>query len=87
MRYAIAAALSALVIFATVSVASAQNPQRVPAPPRATTNPAPTVRDNAPRVVRDDNANGFNLEQENAIPYRPCIEATGWVNGHLRCND
>ena len=86
MRYAIAAALSALVIFATVSVASAQNPQ-VPAPPRATTNPAPTVRDNAPRVVRDDNANGFNLEQENAIPYRPCIEATGWVNGHLRCNN
>ena len=87
MRSAIAVALSALVTLAAVPVASAQNDQRVSAPPRATTNPALPVRDEAPPVVSDDNANGLTKEQEIAIPYHPCIQATGWVNGHLRCNN
>jgi hypothetical protein len=87
MRYAIAAALSALVTLATVSVASAQNDQKVSAPSRATTNPVPKVRDNAPPAVGDNNANVLTREQEIAIPYRPCIQAIGWVNGHLVCNN
>jgi hypothetical protein len=31
--------------------------------------------------------NGITVEQENAIPYRPCTEVLGWVNGHLSCRN
>jgi len=36
-----------------------------------------------------DNENGLDgkgltVEQENAIPYHPCTEVLGWVNGHIR---
>jgi len=39
-----------------------------------------------------DNENGLGgkgvtVEQENAIPYRPCSEVLGWVNGHLNCRN
>ena len=30
---------------------------------------------------------GLTVEQENAIPYRPCTEVLGWVNGHIRCRN
>ena len=30
---------------------------------------------------------GITVEQENAIPYRPCTEVLGWVNGHLNCRN
>jgi hypothetical protein len=30
---------------------------------------------------------GVTVEQENAIPYRPCTEVLGWVNGHLSCRN
>jgi len=33
------------------------------------------------------NGKGITVEQENAIPYRPCTEALGWVNGHLSCRN
>jgi hypothetical protein len=51
---------------------------RASGPSGVTTNQTPTV---------SDNANGLTVEQENAIPYRPCMEAYGWVNGRLRCGN
>jgi hypothetical protein len=33
------------------------------------------------------NGKGLTVEQEDAIPYRPCTEALGWVNGHLSCRN
>lgn len=78
MRSAIIAALSALATLAMVSIVSAQNDQGASGPSRVTTNQTPTV---------GDNANGLTVEQEKAIPYRPCMEAYGWVNGRLRCGN
>ena len=76
MRSAIIAALSALAALAMVSAASATDPSSVHI------NHAPTVSDkDSPDV------NGLTAEQENAIPYRPCMDAAGWVNGRLRCRN
>lgn len=33
------------------------------------------------------NGKGITVEQENAIPYRPCTEVVGWVNGHISCRN
>jgi hypothetical protein len=30
---------------------------------------------------------GLTVDQENAIPYRPCTEVLGWVNGHIVCRN
>jgi hypothetical protein len=30
---------------------------------------------------------GLTVEQENAIPYRPCTEVLRWVNGHVSCRN
>jgi hypothetical protein len=30
---------------------------------------------------------GLTVEQEDAIPYRPCTEVLGWVNGHVSCRN
>jgi hypothetical protein len=75
MRSVIIAAMAALATLAMVSVASAQNGQR--------------QRTDAPTVRQDNSsgANGLSVEQENAIPYHPCTEALGWVNGHLVCRN
>jgi hypothetical protein len=72
MRSAMIAALSALASLAMVSIASAQDNQG------GATTKAPTA---------GDNAHGLTVEEENAIPYRPCMEAYGWINGHLQCNN
>jgi hypothetical protein len=76
MRSVVLAALSASAALATISVAFAQNEPSVSDPTRETTNQA--VRNNPP---------GITVEQENAIPYRPCMEAYGWANGRLRCDN
>jgi hypothetical protein len=75
--------LSAVATLATVSIASAQNDQRVSDRPRATTN-APAAAKNA---ATKDATSLTTLEQEIAMPYRPCINARGWVNGRLVCGD
>lgn len=77
MRSTIIAALSALGTLAMVSIVSAQDDQGASGPSRTTAKQTPTVSDNANR--------GLTAEQENAIRYRPCMEADGWVNGRLRC--
>ena len=83
MRVSIIAALSALTCLTMVSFASAQNNQGVSRPPDETANhspPAPELRDGTgPKLP------GLTVEEESAIPYRPCTEALGWVSRHLRC--
>jgi hypothetical protein len=53
---------------------------------------APSVRTSEPATPPANNENGSDgkgvtVEQENAIPYRPCTEVLGWVNGHLSCRN
>ena len=53
---------------------------------------SPPVRSSEPVTPPADNENGSNgkgvtVEQENAIPYRPCTEVLGWVNGHVSCRN
>jgi hypothetical protein len=79
MRSTIIAALSALATLAMASIVSAQDDPCGSGPSRITTNQTPTVSDNA--------NGGLTVEQESAIPYRPCMEARGWVNGHLVCSN
>ena len=52
----------------------------------------PPVRSSEPVTPPVSNENGLDghgltVEQENAIPYRPCSEVLGWVNGHLICRN
>jgi hypothetical protein len=75
MRSAIIAALSALVALAMVSAAFAQTDQGI-----RTNHPIARDKDNS-------QASGLTTEQEDAVPYRPCMEALGWVNGRLRCSN
>jgi hypothetical protein len=74
MRCTFVAALSALATLAMVSIVSAQNDQGASGQSGVTTNQTPT-------------ANGPTAAQENAIPYRPCMEALGWVDGRLVCRN
>jgi hypothetical protein len=60
----------------------------------ATSYEAPPFPSSAPIIHTPpaDNENGpdgkgITVEQENAIPYRPCIEVLGWVNGHVSCRN
>jgi hypothetical protein len=74
--------LAIMATLATVSIAFAQNDQRVP---RATTNP-PVATKNA--ETKDAATGGLiTSEHEKAIPYRACINARGWANGRLLCDD
>jgi hypothetical protein len=50
------------------------------------------VRSSGPVTPPVSNENGLDghgltVEQENAIPYRPCTEVLGWVNGHVSCRN
>lgn len=80
MRAIIFAALTALATMSMASIASAQqDDQGASGPSRSTTQQRPTARDNA--------NGGLTVQQENEIPYRPCMEAHGWVNDRLRCDN
>ena len=61
-----------LVAATTISVASAED-LSTQAPP-----PSGAMIDNLP---------GISAEQEIAIPYTPCVQPMGWVNGRLRCDN
>ena len=82
MRSVMIAALSAWAALAMVSVASAQNGRGVSDPSAVSASHAPTVRDE-----NGSGVNGLSVEQEDAIPYRPCTEPLGWENGRLRCRN
>jgi hypothetical protein len=79
MRSTIIAALSALATLAMASIVYAQDDQGSSGQSRMTTKQTPTVSDKA--------NGGLTTEQENAIPYHPCMEAYGWVDGRLRCEN
>ena len=86
MRFAIISTLAAAATLATVSIATAQNDQRVSDRPRATTNaPAATKNAAAKDAATNDEKSLTTIEQGIAVPYRACIDARGWVNGRLLC--
>ena len=73
---------AALVAATTISVASAEDlstqaPPQAP-PPKAPQAVAPVTADQTP---------GISPQQQAKIPYHPCVEALGWVNGRLRCDN
>jgi hypothetical protein len=77
MRSSIVAALTASTVLVMTSVvASAQT-----ALPNYDTSNVAADRSN----TRD--AYGITPAQEDAIPYRACSIAVGWVNGHLVCRN
>lgn len=83
MRSAIIAALSVLATLAIMPVvATAQIDQRV-------ANPSYEPANHAPMVGNENSSDGTALtpEQEDKIPYHPCKEAVGWVNGRLQCRN
>lgn len=81
MRSAIIAALSVLAALAIMPVvATAQIDQRAANPSYEPANP----------MVGEQNSSdypGLTAEQEAKIPYQPCKEALGWVNGRLQCRN
>ena len=79
MRSLIAAA--ALLVSATLTMGfTAESFQALPVG-----SPEPAT----PPVSNENGVDGHGLtvEQENAIPYRPCAEVLGWVNGHISCRN
>jgi hypothetical protein len=71
------ATLSALAFLAIVSAAVAEGSKETKDSSPATSS-GTTVSDNVP---------GITVEQQRAVPYHPCRETLGWVNGRLRCNN
>jgi hypothetical protein len=43
--------------------------------------------DKTPGFSPQDETPGISPQQQAKIPYIPCTEAVGWVNGRLRCNN
>ncbi len=78
MRFSIMAALTASAVLAMPSVVSAQTAQQSP----DTSNVAADRSMTGAPV-----ADGITQAQEDAIPYRPCTIALGWVNGRLQCRN
>jgi hypothetical protein len=80
MRSLITAA--ALLVSATLPMGfSAASYQGPPYPSSVPIQSPPADNENGP------DGNGLTVEQENAIPYHPCVEALGWINGRLSCRN
>jgi hypothetical protein len=78
MRTALIATMSALATLAAISIASAADNKPVKAPqPDVTVTAAPAE---APY-------GGLTPKEHVAIPYQPCIDAKGWRNGKLVCDN
>jgi hypothetical protein len=83
MRSAIIAALSVLAALAIMPVvATAQIDQSVANPSYEPANHAPMVGDE-----NSSDRTGLTAEQEGKIPYHPCTEPLGWINGRLQCRN
>jgi hypothetical protein len=78
MRTALIATMSALATLAAISIAHAADDKPVKAP-------RPDVT--ATGAQRDAPCGGLTREEHIAIPYHPCIEPKGWVNGKLVCDN
>jgi hypothetical protein len=75
MRSSIIAAFTASAVLAMTSIVSAQTTQQ-----SSDTSNVPANSANNPDY-------GMTAAQENAIPYRACSNAVGWVHGHLVCRN
>jgi hypothetical protein len=86
MRFAIISILTAAATLATVSTVFAQDDQRVP---RATTKAPSATKNAATQDAATGNVPGLLItsEQQKEIPYRACINARGWANGRLLCDN
>jgi hypothetical protein len=62
---------------AAISIASAADNKAVKASPDATATVAPP----------DAQCGGLTPKEHVAIPYQPCIDAKGWRNGKLVCDN
>ena len=70
-----------LVAATTISVASAENDEDV-------SKPSPPLKPpQAVAPVTADQTPGISPQQQAKIPYHPCVEALGWANGRLRCDN
>jgi hypothetical protein len=78
MRSSIIAAFTASAVLAMTSIVSAQTTQQSSDTPNVPANSANSA--NNPDY-------GMTAAQENAIPYRACSNAVGWVHGHLVCRN
>lgn len=77
MRSTFIAALTASVVLAMASIVVAQTAQQNPDTSNVAANPADATTE----------AGSISAAQENAIPYRACTFALGWVNGRLQCRN
>jgi hypothetical protein len=76
--------ITAAALLVTVALTMGFSAESYESPPFASSQPIvspPADNENGP------NGNGITVEQENAIPFRPCTEVLGWVNGHLNCRN
>ena len=80
MRFLIIAA--ALLVSATLTMGFSATSYE--GPPFLSSQPTtqPTINNE-----NGSDGKGLTVEQENAIPYRPCVEVLGWVNGHISCRN
>ena len=77
MRFALIATLSAVTVLTAASIASAAGNKDTTAPSHETTSTVPA----------DAPYGGLTPKEHAAIPYQPCRDALGWVNGRLRCDN
>jgi hypothetical protein len=76
--------ITAAALLASVALTMGFTAESFQGPPFPSSKPAytpPVDNENGP------DGHGLTVEQENAIPYRPCTEVLGWVNGHLSCRN
>ena len=78
MRTAMIATMSALATLAAISITLAADNKAVKAP-------QPDVK--ATAAPPDAPYGGLTPKEHVAIPYQPCINARGWVNGKLVCDN
>jgi hypothetical protein len=78
MRTALIATMSALATLAAISITLAADNKVVKAP-------QPDV--NATGAPPDAPYGGLTPKEHVAIPYQPCIDAKGWKNGKLVCDN
>jgi hypothetical protein len=78
MRTVLIATMSALGTLAAIPIALAADNKPVKAPQPVVT---------ATGAQRDAPYGGLTREEHIAIPYQPCIDAKGWVNGKLVCDN
>ena len=74
--------VAALLVCVTLTMGFSTQSYEGPPFPSSVPIPSPAVsNENGP------DGNGLTVQQENAIPYRPCTAVLGWVNGRMSCRN